>query len=139
MEIKIMDLSIIAIIISIIAILISLYFGFKQKQHSEAQHKIATEPDLKLYVDAPNSNPISINCRNSGARITDLALWIEDRREELPPHPHELFDEYFLHVPKILIEGKNELILKLLYRNKLGKSKEKLFIYDINNKKILPK
>jgi len=72
------------ILINIITLLIScwvLYEAREARRVSEAQLKLTTEPDFKLNVDGTNSDSISINCRNWGARVTDMKHSIRDHNQ----------------------------------------------------------
>jgi len=126
--------------ISILTLLITcwvLYEAKKARKIGEAQLRLSSEPDLRLHAYMPNR--VGINCRNWGARVTDMEVLIADQSEELSPNPHELFDEYFFHFPEQLIRGNSELLIKLSFRDKLGRKREQHFVYDANKKQILLK
>jgi len=112
----------------------------KARKNSENQLRISTEPKFDIFVSQPNSDPIGLECRNSGVAVDNAQLYIEDKPHEklyfIYDQQHQIYQS-FLKLHLLLLQGKESIRLSIEYRNKLDQLRRINFIYNIQNKKII--
>jgi hypothetical protein len=130
-------------IIGVIALALTVWVlceARKARIIGRQQLQLSTEPDFEFRVTMPNKDPIQVNCRNRGIAIDDFEVFADGTRLNVSVESGNIREDYSynIDIPESLTQDKVTLLLKVAYRDKLKKRRERFFLYDVKSRMIKP-
>jgi hypothetical protein len=113
----------------------------RQEKISQNQLFLSVEPKLKLDIHMANMNPIVLECQNTGAGVEDAQFFVDGQYRDNIYFKEERKMQGFrasIELPLLFVQGKETVQLTIKYVDKLNRQGYKIFIFHVQDKKIIP-